>query len=183
MAATDDEEELLRSVGLRNAQSILHARQRAAEALRYSEQLHRVSFDLAPTGMVYLGHDERLTRVNETMCQITGYTADELTQMKISDLTHPDDRPRNVELLEAFLRSHASFYENENRYVRKDGGIRWVAVTGADGARRRWPALHAIGVIKDITDRKAAQQQLRESENRFRVAASTFAHHRLHERP
>ena len=65
-------------------------RKAADAALRRSEQLHRIAFELAPTGMAYLGADGHFTMVNGVVCEITGYSADELLRMKVSDLTHPD---------------------------------------------------------------------------------------------
>ena len=143
-------------------------RKAADAALRHSEQLHRIAFDLAPTGMAYLGADGIFTKVNGVMCEITGYSADELARMKVTDLTHPDDLSRDIELLDAFLSGGTPAYENEKRYVRKDGSIRWVAVTARMVTDDAGQPLHGICVNRDIHDRKTAQTALRTSEIRYR---------------
>jgi PAS domain S-box-containing protein len=150
-------------------------RQRTERALRHSEQLHRIAFDLAPTGMVYVAPDERFTRVNARMCEISGYAAHELLEMKVSDLTHPDDLQRDTELLDAFLCGGTPHYENEKRYVRKDGTIHWVAVTARMVTDDAGQPLHSICVIRDIQDRKMAEFALRESEARSRRDADEIA--------
>jgi PAS domain S-box-containing protein len=141
------------------------------EALRHSEQLHRVAFDLAPIGMAYVGLDQRFSKVNRSMCEITGYTSDELTQMRVPDLTHPEDFDADVVRLDAFLFGRTPTYENEKRCVRKDGGIRWVALTARMVHDAEGRSLHSIWVIRDISDRKVAQERLLESEERFRLVA------------
>jgi len=141
---------------------------RVEEALRYSEQLHRVAFDLAPTGVVYTRPDGHLIKVNENMCEITGYSPAELMQMKISDLTHPDDQLREALTLAAFLRGETPNFEIKKRYIRKDGTIRWVSVMARmvpDAAGR---PLHTIAAVRDITSRKLAEDKLKISEIRYR---------------
>ena len=136
------------------------ARKRADEQLQYSEQLHRIAFDASPTGMMYVGADGRFTKVNPAMCEIAGYTAEELVGMKVSDLTHPDDRARDAEILAPFLRGDTPAYETDKRYLRKDGGVRWVAITAGMVTDTKGRPLHTVGVARDITDRKRVEQAL-----------------------
>ncbi len=68
------------------------------------------------------------------MCEITGYSSEELVRMTIHDLTHPDDQAEDRKLLDAYLHGNVSTYENEKRYVRKDGNIRWsLSPLGCNG--------------------------------------------------
>ena len=141
---------------------------RVEEALSHSEQLHRVAFDLAPTGIAYSKPDGHLFKVNENMCEITGYSAAELMRMKISDLTHPDDQLREAATLTAFMHGEAPNFEIKERYIRKDGLIRWVSVMARmvpDAAGR---PLHTIAAVQDITNRKQAEDKLKISEIRYR---------------
>ena len=142
-------------------------RKAAEAALRQSEQLHRIAFDQAPIGMEYVGPDQRFMKVNARMCEISGYTEDELLRMKVSDLTHPDDVAGDTELLDAFFRGGTPYYQNEKRDVRKDGTIRWVAVTKRMVTDEVGRPLHSIGVIRDITDRKRAEAALRRSHDTY----------------
>ncbi len=127
---------------------------RASDALRVSDELHRIAFDQAPTGMAYVGVQQCFTQVNERLCEMTGYSAAELLNMPIIQLTHPEDRAHDEPLLNAFLNGSAATYEAEKRYVRKDGGVRWVAVTARTVADELGQPLHRVSVIRDITEHK-----------------------------
>lgn len=63
--------------------------------------------------------------VNERFCSITGYSREELFQFTMLSITHPDDRSKNIELLEQCMKEGKSFFI-EKRYIRKDGSISWV---------------------------------------------------------
>ena len=136
-------------------------RRLAEDVLRYSEQLHRIAFDQSPTGMVYVRADGRFTKVNAAMCGIVGYHAGELLGMTVSDLTHPDDRAGDAELIDPFLRGDTLTYDNDKRYVRKDGSVCWVAVTARMVKDANGRPLHTVGVIRDITERKQADDTLK----------------------
>ena len=125
----------------------------------YSEQLYRIAFDQSPAGMVHVGVDGRFIKVNSAMCEIVGYCAEELVGMAVSNLTHPDDRARDAELLEPFLRGIMPTYENEKRYVRKDGDVRWVTVAARMVTDAQGRPLHTVSVVLDITARNRAQVQ------------------------
>lgn len=164
----DAEDRPLRLIGIRRD---VTAQKAAEEQQRYSEELHRISFDHSPTGIVHVSLDARFIRVNQAMCEITGYAADELRGKSIADLTHPDDAARDAELLDAYVRGDTSFYENDKRYVRKDGSIRWVSISARMVRDAAGNPLHSVGSVRDITERVRALGLLRESEQRFRVMA------------
>lgn len=141
----------------------------------YVEQLHLFAFDLAPVGMCCLGLDARFIWVNEYLCQLIGYSAAELLGMHIADITHPEDYAANIAQRESFMLGITPVYENENRYLRKDCSIRWVAVTARLVNDRAGRPLHTLAVIRDVTRRKTAVAALYESEvfNRSIVEASS----------
>lgn len=156
------------------------AHKQAQAALLYSEQLHRIAFDLAPTGIAYLGLDERFIKVNDAMCDITGYSAEELLQMTAADLTHPDDLSHDTNLLDtnlldAFLCGGLQQYANEKRWICMNGGIRWVSVVGRMVTDEPGQPLHSICVIRDVTERRASEEALRTSEARFRTAVGAVS--------
>jgi PAS domain S-box-containing protein len=142
---------------------------RAEEALRASEEQFRAFFNISAVGTVQLGLDERFVEVNDHFCQITGYSRQELLGMTPGDLIHPDDRQHEEEVLSAYLQGLTGDYQAEKRYVRKDGRIIWVQVTASLIRDCQGKPLRSVGVIQDITDRKKAEERLRESEERFRA--------------
>ena len=138
--------------------SIDNAPQQDAEP--NSDQFHRIAFDLAPIAIAFVGLDARFIKVNQSLCTLTGYTFDELAGKAVAELTHLDDRDRDVELVQAyFSQGGNAVYENEKRYVRKDGSVCWVAVTARIVNDAKGQPIHSIAVIRDISDRKAAEAQ------------------------
>ncbi len=130
-----------------------------------SNQFHRIAFELAPVAIAFVGLDARFIKVNESLCTLTGYAADELIGMAVADLTHVDDRDRDARLVQAyFSQAGDAVYENEKRYVRKDGGVRWVSITARIVKSANGKPIHSIAVIRDISDRKAAVAALQDSE-------------------
>jgi PAS domain S-box-containing protein len=135
-----------------------------------ADELNQAFFDYAPCGMVATDFNGRFLRVNDAFCGLVGYSAAELVELTIADVTHPDDRVQEAQRLSSYFSSGAS-YESDKRYVRKDGSVCWVHVKarmkiGADGQRE-----YSIGIVQDISDRqfaRAVEAALHESEEEFR---------------
>ncbi len=143
---------------------------KAETTLRDSEQRIRACFDNAALGIVETDGQDRITAVNDRICQILGYAAAELRGMTVHDLTAPEDRPLSDDLNAKLHAGTVNRLDYEKRYVRGDASTTWVHVTVAairDGAGRY---LHSIGTVEDINQRKQADEALRESELRLRLA-------------
>lgn len=137
----------------------------AQTALRDSEQQFRSMFELAALGMAQADpHTGRILRVNDKYCRITGYSADELIGSRVSDLTHPEDVERDWALFQAAVRGETPTYQNEKRYVRKDGTVVWVNVNAALIRDEAAHPVRTVAAIEDITDRKRIERALRESQ-------------------
>jgi len=169
VAKLDDEEQLLRSVALRNANSILLARQRAEEellrtkeALRENEERLRAIFNQAAVGITVTSLDGHFLDVNRKCSEILGYSADELRGLTLSAITHPDDLTDTTAAIGELLAGSRPESFLEKRYLRKDGSAVWSLTTvtllkDAAGQPQR-----LIGVIEDITPRKRAEAALLE---------------------
>jgi PAS domain S-box-containing protein len=141
---------------------------RAADALAESEQRLAATYEHAGVAISEVDAHGRLLRVNETSCEITGYSREELLGLTIFDVTHPDDRGADVQSFDRQTTEPARRYAVEKRLIRKDGGIIWVSVTSSvvrDAAGR---FLYGIRVMRDITAQRHAEEALRASERRFR---------------
>jgi two-component system CheB/CheR fusion protein len=149
-------------------------RKRMEQALRESERDFRAIFEGSSVGKAQVDPmTRRFLRVNAALCAITGYTEAELLALTVDDLTRPDDRERDRELFDRLVQGKAS-YQLEKRYVRNDGRLVWVTVTGnviqaADGQPVR-----TVAVIQDITARKRAEEALRVSEAKYRTLFETM---------
>jgi PAS domain S-box-containing protein len=143
----------------------------AALELRRREAEFRAIFELNATGCAQVDMTtERFTRVNQKFCELTGYTREELLQKSFTDVTHPEDRGAERILVENAYRNGAENWEFEKRYVRKDGGIRWVLVRGTFLRDASGEAKQTVATITDLTEWKEHQRALTESETRYRQA-------------
>jgi PAS domain S-box-containing protein len=135
-------------------------RKRDEEALLRSEALHRIAFDAAPLGMVYVAPEGRILKANDAFCALTGYSAAELESLPSIRLFHPEDLPAERERLRAFLEGRSELYQNETRYLRKDGSVCWVRGTARMLHDAEGKAIHSVGVFQDITSEREAAQAL-----------------------
>jgi two-component system cell cycle sensor histidine kinase/response regulator CckA len=133
------------------------------QALSESEERYRAVFDNAAIGIDLVDNEGHFTDVNSAFCSMLGYSRDELLRLSVLDITHPEDLDAARARMDALLKGESSSCRLETRYVRKDGAILWgdLSVTGVrdeNGVHRC-----TIGVISDITERKRAEEAVRET--------------------
>ena len=137
-------------------------RKQAEEALREREAEFRSLFELSAAGNAQADPiTRRFLRVNRRFCEITGYSEDELLTKTFSDLTHPDDRLQDLKITVPVLEGKEDRWETEKRYVRANGDIVWVYVTGQLIRDEDSRPYRTIANILDITDRKQAEESIR----------------------
>ncbi len=137
---------------------------RIAREREESEERFRLTIDEAPIGMALVALDGRFVRVNRALCEILGYTADELMALTFQAITHPDDVAADVAMSMQLARDEIPRYQRSKRYIRKDGTIVDVMLSvstlrGHDGVPR-----YFISEMEDITERKRLEEELRLAE-------------------
>jgi PAS domain S-box-containing protein len=136
-------------------------RERALEALRRSEQEFRAMFDLAGIGKAQGDpHTGRFLRVNRKLCEITGYSAEEMLELTFSEITHPEDREKDSEELRRMTRGEYQEWCSEKRYVCKSGVVKWVEVNTALVRDESGRATRIVSTVQDITERKRTEAEL-----------------------
>jgi PAS domain S-box-containing protein len=118
----------------------------------------------APIGIVECSLDGKYTNVNEEFCRLTGHTREELLRLDIHDLPNPTDSERETDLYKELVSGRLPFYSIEQRYVRRNGAIIWVGIIRSLVRDDDGKPLYTIGVVQDISHRKAVQEILRKSE-------------------
>jgi PAS domain S-box-containing protein len=140
----------------------------ARRALADSEARFRVTFENAPVGIGLVALDGRWLKVNEAMCRIFGYPADELTTKSFQDITHADDLAASVTLVDQMCAGKVDRYQADKRYLRKDGAIVWGRLTVGCVRKSDGSVDCLVTVVEDITARKQAEEELRKSEEQFK---------------
>ena len=140
----------------------------AETRLRELESRFQATFEQAAVGIAHVGPDGSWLRVNRKLCDIVGYTAQELTKRAFQDITHPDDLDTDLDYLHRMLAGTLDTYSMEKRYFHKNGSIVWINLTVSLVRRFDSAPDYFIAVIEDISTRKAAEAALRESESLFR---------------
>lgn len=128
-------------------------RHAAMSALRDSEERFRSSFDHAPIGMALVALDGRFLQVNRALCELVGYTEQEMLGKSSQDIVHPDDLADALEIHKRLSAGDLDTYQLEQRYVRKDGRFVWILLTGSV-VHERGRRHYSITQILDITDRR-----------------------------
>jgi diguanylate cyclase (GGDEF)-like protein/PAS domain S-box-containing protein len=137
---------------------------RLREQLQTSEESFRLAFEGAGIGMALVGLSTgdrgRYLRVNPAFCRIVGRSEDELLALRFVEITHPEDRDRDMAFMERVAQGGLKLQTVEKRYVHADGHIVWAAVTSSVVADADGAVHFLIVQIEDISDRRAAREEL-----------------------
>ena len=125
-----------------------------------SEQLWRLTVERSPVGMTLVSPDGRLLSANRALCQMLGYSEQELRQLSFQQITHPEDLAADVTLYEETLAGVRSSYRMVKRYLRSDGHVVWGDLSVALLRDDNRDPIHFIAQILDITEQREDQTRL-----------------------
>jgi PAS domain S-box-containing protein len=136
-------------------------RKRAEEAQHKSAEEFRAAFEDAPFGMCLSSLDNQLLRVNQALCQLLGYSKEELLAEGWRGLAHSDDLGRLRRAADEMRIGRAASAEFEKRYIHKQGNVIWVHMRVSVVRDRRGEPAQFITHVQDITDRRHMEDELR----------------------
>lgn len=145
-------------------------RKQAEKELQESKELFSSIFNQTTVGIAQCDLNANFTLVNDRYCEIVGRSKEELYQLRLYDITHPEDLPANIPLLERTATEGIPF-KIEKRYMQADGTPVWVTINASAVKDAAGKPKYILGVCQDITERKQAEEALKESEQRFRIMA------------
>lgn len=125
-----------------------------------SERKFRNTFELAAVGIAHVALDGFWLMVNDRLCEIVGYSREELLKLTFQDITHPDDLNINLKQIQQLQEGKHSTYSMEKRYIHKNGTIVWINLTVSLVLNEFGKPDYFISVIEDITRRKQADEEI-----------------------
>ena len=138
----------------------LTERLKADADLRTSEQRFRVAFNQAAVGLAHVAIDGRWLMVNQKLCEIVGYSQEEMLAMHYQTLTHPEDLPVDQELGRRMLAREIHEQSREKRYRHKKGYYVWVNLTNSLVRDEAGEPRYYSTVVEDISRRKQVEGEL-----------------------
>ena len=147
----------------------------AERALRESEELFANAFRYSPHGMAFVSLEGRWLRANESLCELLGYSEEELRRIDFQTVTHPEDIADDLTQLPRLASGEISNYNRIKRYYRKDSRLIWVSVAVSaihDGAGA---PIYFITQLQDVTAQRQAEQRSLQAERLGGIAETTVA--------
>ena len=155
-----------RRLFISTAKDITDSKKAQAE-LQLSEERFRSTFEQAAVGIAHVAPEGRWLRVNQKLCQILGYTREELIATNFQEITHPEDLDTDLEYVRQLLVGQIQTCSLEKRYIRKDKSHIWINLTVSLVRDSDSEPNYFICVIEDISDRHKLESSLQKSLERL----------------
>jgi len=140
-------------------------RKAVEDQLRLSQQRFSSAFSTAPQGMALVSLQGQWLEVNEVLCEMLGYSREQLLRSNFQQTTHPDDLMTDQANIEELLAGEISSYQIEKRYLDSQGRIIWVLLSVSLVRDSNDAPVHFVVQIQDFSERIAAEMAIRERED------------------
>jgi PAS domain S-box-containing protein len=144
-------------------------------ALRESEERFANAFRQSPHGMAFVSAEGRWLKANRALCEMLGYSEEELLARGFSDVTHPEDVGTDIEQLRRLVKGEIGSYHRIKRYLRKDGRLIWVSLAVSAVHDAAGVPIYFIGQIEDITLQRAMEEERAHAHRRAGITETTIA--------
>lgn len=131
------------------------------QALQESQERFRLTFEEAAVGIGHIALDGRWLRVNQKLCEILGYSVDELLIRAAQTITHPDDLGKELDFLHNLLSGRIATYTMEKRFIHKFGSPVWVEATVSLVKPPSGGSRYLLAFVEETAKRRAADECLR----------------------
>jgi diguanylate cyclase (GGDEF)-like protein/PAS domain S-box-containing protein len=143
-------------------------RKRIEDSLREMRDRFRSIFDHAPIGVAMVSLEGRYLQVNRSLCEILGYTEEELQALTWQEITHPDDLAASSAHARRIVEGEFPKYHLEKRFLHADGRTVWASLSVSLVRDAEDEPLYFVSQIQDVSERKNIEKRIKESEERFR---------------
>jgi PAS domain S-box-containing protein len=128
---------------------------------RESESTLRAAFEFSAIGMALVSLEGKWLKVNKRLCEMLGYSEQELLSMSFMDITYPDDLENSIKAKEESIASERESARVEKRYLCKNGKIVWASVNMATVKDNNGRPQYLVNQVEDITERKKINARFR----------------------
>ncbi len=133
------------------------------DALRESEGRFRSAFDHAAVGLALVSREGGWESVNLSLCELLGYSTEELTEQTLHSVIHPDELGQTLADMVQIAEGKLVMQTRERRFLRPDGVIVWATVSLSSVVDAAGANIHVILQAQDITERKQAESELHQA--------------------
>jgi two-component system cell cycle sensor histidine kinase/response regulator CckA len=152
----------------------MHRREDGLVAEGFDENRFRTAFETAPIGIIIADAAGRAIDVNPTFQQMVGYSLEELRGTLVSEVTHPDDVAASRAAADRIRKGQMPHARLEKRYLHKKGSAVWCRVDMAAVRDGSGTVRQLVAMIQDITEHKATEDALRESQRAMATLVSNI---------
>jgi PAS domain S-box-containing protein len=145
-------------------------RKRIEADLRQSEERLRLTFDESPVGAAMVSLGGRILRANRALCELLGFSEEQLTRLQVADVTYPDDLPASQEQLKPLFAGQVAKVSFDKRYVTRSGAIVWGRLSASLIRDEDGEPIYYLPLIEDITEAKQAEEALRHATEQAQAA-------------
>lgn len=131
------------------------------ESLAESEEKFRAAFQFSAIGMAIVDLEGRFLAVNDSLCKITGYSSEEMKNLRYKQITHPDDHENDEKFYGQLMSGKEEAHQIEKRYIHKDKHVIWILLAVSLVRDKYGEPIHFVSQIKDITQRKRDEFHLK----------------------
>lgn len=146
----------------------------AEEELKKSVDTFSSAFNHSGVGMALVSPDGKWLQVNDVLCDITGYSKNELMGLTFQDITHPDDLETDLDMVNRILNREMDKYTLEKRYIAKDGKVIWISLTVSLVWNKDNTPRFFISQMVDITSRKTLTNELFKKNSELEAAQQSL---------
>jgi PAS domain S-box-containing protein len=137
----------------------ISARKKAQALLYDSEERFRRMYENARIGIAMAGENQKFFSANPAFCKLFGYTVDELLDLTILDLTHPDYLDQTRQNMRILLDGALSSYSVEKKYLKKGGEAFWGRAIATEVWSSTPGKRYVMGMLEDITGRVEGEER------------------------
>ena len=154
--------------GLGSAVAMVVKQAVAEESLKKSEARFRSYFELSGAGIAITSPTTDWVEVNDRLCEMFGYSREELRHKTWPELTYPEDMETDLEHFNQIMKGVSDGYSIDKRFICRNGNIIWTSLSVHCVRLDDGNADYFIALIFDITERKQAEDELKKTEEKFR---------------